>query len=408
MSASPQQHDVMRFDYAVGRLFLWSAVAGFGGSVQAGEPPEAARQIAILQAVGKEGSGNERARLVIRELEKAEGSALLRVLEGMGGAGELGLNWLRAAAEAIVDRELAAGRPLPLVELGEFLLDTRHHPRARRYAYELTARLAPGAAERLLPGMLNDPSLELRRDAIQRLLEEAATLEREAAGKQIQAVSPALLYRQALGAARDVDQIERVVAGLRRLGQSVDLPRHFGFLMRWKVIGPFDNTNRLGFDRVFPPENELTWDAEYSGKGAVAEWQDFATADEYGVVDINKIFGPLKEAVAYACAEFESAAARPVELRLGCKNAWKIWLNGEFLFGRDEYHRGMRIDQYRVTGQLKPGKNAILIKLCQNEQTEDWTVEWQFQLRVCDAAGAAVWSENRLPTPTAAAARKKR
>ena len=37
---------------------------------------------------------------------------------------------------------------------------------------------------------------------------------------------------------------------------------------------------------------------------------------------------------------FLSEKARPAELRLGCKNGWKIWLNGKLIFGRDEYHRG--------------------------------------------------------------------
>lgn len=71
------------------------------------------------------------------------------------------------------------------------------------------------------------------------------------------------------------------------------------------------------------------------------------------------------------------------ELRLGCKNGWKVWLNGEMLFGRDEYHRGMKLDQYKLPIHLKKGKNSILIKCCQNEQTEQWTVEWQFQIRAC-------------------------
>ena len=313
----------------------------------------------------------------------------------MEEAGNLGLNWLRAAADTIIDRELAAGRSLPLIELGEFLLDIRHHPRARRYAYELLMRLAPEAAARLLPGMLYDPSLELRRDAVQRLLEKAA-----GENSTQETVLRTLIYRQALGAARDVDQIQSIADELRRLGQKVDLPRHFGFLMRWKVIGPFENANRLGFDRVFPPENEINSNADYLGKEtARAKWRDFVTNDEYGMVDINRVFGPLKEAVAYAYAEFESHEAMPIELRLGCKNAWKIWLNGKFLFGRDEYHRGMRIDQYQIKGRLKPGKNGILLKICQNEQMEDWTVQWQFQLRVCDENGTAILSQNRPPSP---------
>jgi hypothetical protein len=33
---------------------------------------------------------------------------------------------------------------------------------------------------------------------------------------------------------------------------------------------------------------------------------------------------------------------------------------------------------------------VILVKCCQNEQTETWTVEWQFQLRISDENGTAI------------------
>ena len=81
---------------------------------------------------------------------------------------------------------------------------------------------------------------------------------------------------------------------------------------------------------------------------------------------------------------------RDAELRLGCKNGWKIWLNGQPVFERDEYHRGMEIDQYRMPVELRPGRNEILVKLCQDEQRKPWTTEWEFQLRVCDAVGTAI------------------
>ena len=359
-------------------------------------------EIAVIQAIGPEGRGNERAQMAVRRLEQADGDTLLRILAAMDEADGLGLNWLRATADVIVDRELSNGSRLPLEALGEFLLDVRHHPRARRYAYELIARLAPDATDRLLPGMINDPSVELRRDAVQRLVDQASSL--ESSGKNAGA---SLMFRQALGAARDVDQIESVAAGLRRLGREVDLPKHFGFLTHWNVIGPFDNTGRRGFAEVFPPENEIRLDAAYPGKGKSVTWQRLVTSDEYGMLDVNKAFGPLKEVTAYAYTEFESDEALPVEFRLGCKNAWKLWLNGELLFGRDEYHRGIRIDQYRVRGKMKAGKNVVLVKVCQNEQMEDWTVEWQFQLRVCDETGTAILAANRPATPMTEAKKRR-
>ena len=210
-------------------------------------------------------------------------------------------------------------------------------------------------------------------------------------------------YRHALDAAREIDQIKAATKALRDLKQEVDLPRHFGFLMHWNVIGPFDNTERAGFAKVYPPETNVGLEATYAGKASKVKWIPIVTGDEYGMVDINKAYpGPgdgLKEVTAYAYTEYHAAAAGPVQLRLGCKNAWKIWLNGKLVFGRDEYHRGMRIDQYQLDVNLAKGRNTLLIKLCQNEQMQDWTKQWQFQLRVCDPTGTAVLAPDRPATP---------
>ena len=39
---------------------------------------------------------------------------------------------------------------------------------------------------------------------------------------------------------------------------------------------------------------------------------------------------------------------------------------------------------------LKAGRNEVLIKVCQNEQKDDWAQAWSFQLRLCDAIGGAI------------------
>jgi len=173
------------------------------------------------------------------------------------------------------------------------------------------------------------------------------------------------------------------------------LTRHFGFLVDWQMAGPFHNKDRAGFESVFGPEKNAELSSSYDGMDGKVKWQGYSTSDEYGMVDFNKPYGDLKEVTGYAQTEFVSGINRPAELRLGCKNAWKIWLNGELVFGRDEYHRGMRIDQYKLLVQLKKGGNTILVKACQNEQVEDWTVQWQFQLRVCDATGTAIHSATK-------------
>jgi hypothetical protein len=44
---------------------------------------------------------------------------------------------------------------------------------------------------------------------------------------------------------------------------------------------------------------------------------------------------------------------------------------------------------------MKAGRNVILVKICQNEQTEEWAQVWQFQLRVCDPTGNAILSREK-------------
>jgi len=348
-------------------------------------PLDSAQSIRSIRAVGPEGRGNAEASLAWKILARGDASSIPALLAGMDDANDLAVNWLRSAVETIAAREPDSAAKLPVAELGKFLLETRHHPRARRLAFELIARVDPDNAGKLLPGMLNDPSQELRRDAVGKVIDQAA--QAFGSGRKPGAT---LLYQQALSFARDVDQIEGISKKLKELGQPVDLLKHFGFLTQWKIVGPFDNTDGKGFEAVYPPETKVDLAAEYEGKAGKVRWQDFASTHPYGMIDANKPCGALKSVAAYAYTEFASDKVLPVELRLGCKNGWKIWFNGKFIFGRDEYHRMTEIDHFRLPVTLQPGHNNILVKVCQNEQVEDWTKEWEFQLRVTDSLGTPI------------------
>jgi hypothetical protein len=348
------------------------------------------RSITIIRAVGPEGKGNAEAAAAWKMVAAADADELVTILKAMNGANELAANWLRSAVDTIAARELDAGKKLPVAALQRYLADTKNDASARRLAYEIIARAEPATGEKLIAGMLEDPGAELRRDAVQRRIDAAIATRK--AGNSNDAASR---LQFVLPSARDAEQVEFIAKELKQLGQPVDLPKVFGWVWDWKVIGPFDSTGGAGFDKVFPPEEKIDLAAEYDGKNGKVRWQDFSASGDRGLVDLNKPCGALKGVAGYAYAEFNSDSKRPVELRLGCKNAWKVWLNGKFLFGRDEYHRGMEIDQYRLAGELKKGKNVILVKICQNEQTEQWTKEWEFQLRVTDPLGAVVASAKK-------------
>ncbi len=334
-----------------------------------------------LVAVEREGRGNEAATAAWKELVQTGPSALPALLGATGKGNPVSDNWLRLAGGAIVANALSSAQPLPVEEVEAFLKKIEHPATGRQLAFDLLKQADPLRADAIEPSLVHDPVQELRRGAVQRLIDAAKTKEPAAAKAG---------YLEALNAVRDEDQTRFLADALKKMGVPVDLPRHFGFLTKWHLIGPFDNSERKGFDAVYPPEQEIRLDASYPGKKGALKWLPFETSDSYGKLDFNKPFGMEKDATAYAVTTFESPVERDAELRLGGKNAWKVWLNGELLFGRDEYHRGQQMDQYKLKCRLKKGTNTVLVKCCQNEQKEEWTVEWEFQLRLCDSAGTAI------------------
>ncbi len=369
------------------RTGFFASLVGFCAvlSVTAVMGAEIEPLLAKLRAVGPNGAGHREAARAWSELVQADAAQLPQILAGLSGAGPLAANWIRTAVDTIAERQLRSGRSLPAAELERFILDKARDPRARRLAYEWLLRVDASARNRLVPGMLDDPSWEFRRDAVARLIGQAV--------KHVESKHSAVaitVYRQALAAARERDQIDLIAQRLRSLGQKVDLVRQLGYVVRWKLIGPFEDVGGKGFDAVYPPEREVRFDAQYQGKKGTVGWKDFVCSDDYGTVDLNKGLVEIKEAAGYAATEFYADREREVQLRLTSDNALKIWLNGTPLASYKIYHAGTQPDQYQDRAVFRPGRNLILVKVCQNELTQDWARSWDFHLRIVDLAGAPV------------------
>lgn len=342
--------------------------------------------LTTIKAVGREGAGNVEAGKAWRELVRRGPATLPAILSAFDDADLTAANWLRTAVDAVAETALATGQALPKTELERFIAQKQHNGAARRLAYEWLTRVDPQTPDRLLPDMLDDPSLELRREAIERVVKDAQ--KRTEKGDKPGAIAA---FRKALSGARDRDQVDQIAKELKALGIEVDPAAHFGFIRRWLLIGPFDNSGGVGFGQVFPPEKRIDLAATYKGKKETpVRWTSGTTSDPYGVVDLNKVLGKHMGAVAYAFAAVHAPTEQPVQIRAGSQNAITIFLNGQRIFFREEYHHGMQMDQHIGEGTLRPGRNEILIKICQNEQTDDWAQNWSFQARVCDQAGGTV------------------
>jgi hypothetical protein len=334
------------------------------------------RALATLKAVKKLGANNEDAGPAWKALVSKGGAALLPTLEAFDDANATANNWLRSALDAIVQKELDAGRKLPADKLEAFVKDTTFAPSARFAAFEL---LDATTKDRLLPGFLNDKSADLRRAAVARELDLVDKLARPTA-------QPAL--EKLFGFARDKDQVDLLAKKVGEGGGKVSVSEHFGFVTHAMLVGPFDSTGGKGFAVAYPPESAKDAKGAFKGKNDTeVKWIDASTSDKYANFDLNKLLGKHKDAVGYAFAVVVADKETPVDVRVTSITAVRIVLNGKELYAREEYHHGSPFDASIGKGTLQKGENVIVLKVCQNNQQEAWAQNWFFQMRVCDDTG---------------------
>ena len=340
--------------------------------------------ITTLQKTEGNNTGIQQATAAVKALQSAQSNSLFRVLEGMKNATPIGKNYLSGAAGTLYQRDSASLR----TQLESFLNDQKQDGEARYMVFQWLTDNQAALREQMLDAMREDSSLELRFDAIAQAIDR---LEKSAEPKALKSL---------LNSARHPDQIEAISKKLKKAGEPVDQAQVFGFLMNWQLIGPFDNRGQKNFSTVFDVEKDLLANAvgptkKYPGKSGEVAWQEYVSDDDAGIVDLAKPYNNEKGAIAYARAIFKAKQASEVEFRLGCINANKLWVNGQNVLMNEVYHAGMSIDQYIGRAKLYPGDNVVVLKICQNEQTESWAQRWQFQLRVSDETGKAILAQNR-------------
>ena len=94
-----------------------------------------------------------------------------------------------------------------------------------------------------------------------------------------------------------------------------------GFITEWKVIGPFDNSDRRGFGVDFSEKNNIELEKEYEGKNGGANGRNFLPVTDL-VFYLNRLLVIRKK--SFATIELESSAEQSVQFRIGSKNAWTL------------------------------------------------------------------------------------
>ncbi len=363
-------------------LVLFLGLSSPIGLALAKEPPTPLP--ILLSQIKTEGPGGEKTRTAWKSLVSAGPSAILPGLRAMRDDDTVAANWIRTALDRIVDH--ASAKDLPLDALIEFAKDAKHAGRARRWSLDLVEQHRPGTSAKLFENWRDDP--EFREEAIKVTLDRAKESLKE--GNKTHAAE---LFRSAMSASRDIEQGRSAAAGLKSVGVEVSVADHLGFFRDWYLIGPFDGKNMKSFTTKYSPETAVDLKAELEGQKGKVRWIRHKTPEtssgrHQALVNLREksALGDADDAVAFAYTEFESEKAQTVEMRGSADDHFTVYVNGERVFGFEEYRNGVRHDRHRFPVNLKVGKNTVLVKIYQTPAPNP-EPNWEFFLRTVDTSG---------------------
>jgi hypothetical protein len=135
-----------------------------------------------------------------------------------------------------------------------------------------------------------------------------------------------------------------------------------GCLVRWRILGPFDNPRGSGMISAFPPERGVDLSAAVDGPKGPLRWQQATGNAITGYVDLAARFAPSDEILAYAFATIESREDAEADLFTGSDDSLIVFVNGQSLASRP-FPRGCFVDNDRTRVKLHAGKNEILLKV---------------------------------------------
>ncbi|HAJ33387.1 MAG TPA: hypothetical protein DCK79_08445 [Candidatus Atribacteria bacterium] len=157
-----------------------------------------------------------------------------------------------------------------------------------------------------------------------------------------------------------------------------------GMVTDWLIIGPFDNTGKSGFKKVYPPEEEINLQKVYSGKDSLQiEWFKPKKIALSGFINLDAFLYPNNWSVGYALTYVYSPREGAAIFKVGADDAVKVWFNDEVVIEQDIYRTAV-IDQEAVPVWLSEGWNKILVKVCEKEDT------WGFYFRITDIEGELI------------------
>lgn len=161
-----------------------------------------------------------------------------------------------------------------------------------------------------------------------------------------------------------------------------------GYVDKWLVLGPFDNTGKVGFERDLVPQHELgepiVLGRAYSGKeGRLVRWRAVPDAFPFGWVDAGALLRPYHPICAFFASHIRQPGLsdpRVMSIWVGARGAHRVYWNDTLALEEPAY-RGHDFDRRAALVALQPGLNRLTVEVCTEQAAP------MLSIRIADPEG---------------------
>ncbi len=140
-----------------------------------------------------------------------------------------------------------------------------------------------------------------------------------------------------------------------------------GYVRQWRILGPFDNEGKHGFETVMPPEAALDQPTdpatEVEGAERLVHWRTLPDLGETESIQLGPFLTPGVDVCAFAETFVELDHARPLSVWAGASGALRVWWNGAEVI-EDGVYRSLDLERDAASVSGRAGWNRILVKVC--------------------------------------------
>lgn len=147
----------------------------------------------------------------------------------------------------------------------------------------------------------------------------------------------------------------------RKYEDRIDISKSIQHLKKWQVVGPFENLNKSGLDKIYEPEINPDLSHYDANSNGTVGWYHYSNEEGDPYVTLKGI-DEYGSGTSYLKTYINNPEEKQIKIKIGTNAAFKIFVNNKEIFSQDEEFQ-TDFEYFNLITKLAAGQNLLMIKI---------------------------------------------